>query len=245
MKKPSSLRQRLSNTRTHLRENIFYHKLCFDLKVAAVNSGLDIQIHPVEYDDHGYDVIIRDQNGFDRRFQVKTKLLPGGATSWQCHSQLFCPLPSEAATWDIDEWNCREAWGYNGGFILMTIEWKEGHFPNVFYHYCDLSIIMAYRDGFLDERKKIEKAKSIFAETSCKPFEEKRKFKLSQLALVRPRDTQCLLSIMGFNVWLPNTGDYNASFRYAYSRKYRGINNNVSEEVFKHAFFRSLRDRVL
>ncbi len=242
---PLSKLEQLKNQKSQQRERIFFHKLAYDLKVGSINSDQSLHIYEAEVDDSGYDIVV--DNGYynTRKFQVKTRLNPGGATKWECHSQLFCPSPNQESDWQFREWNGREAWGYDGGFILMDIEWLNGTEPKITYSYCDLSILMAIRDGFFNNDKKQEKASDVLRATRKDQHKDIRKFKLPQSMLVKPKNTECLLSLMRFNTNLDTSGVYTIHYRNAYSHKLRGhidLNNN---QVYLPRFFKTLKKRII
>lgn len=229
---PLSKLQLLKNIESKKLEKIFFHKLAYDLKVSAIKSNQNLHVYEVEVDDEGYDIIVDD--GFDRtrKFQLKTRLNPGGATSWGCQQQLFCPTPNQENKWQFNEWINRQTWGYNGGFILIDIEWNEGLDPKVIYRYCDLTILMAIRDGFLSCKKKRKTAFNVLKKTYKKLDNKKERIDLPQTMLVQPKDTKCLLSLMGFNIWIPKIGDYTHCFVNSYSSK-----NTSSPQCLFNALF--------
>ena len=55
---PKSLRDRLANERSRAREALFFHKICYDLKVAGVENGSHVQVHKAEVDDIGVDLTV-------------------------------------------------------------------------------------------------------------------------------------------------------------------------------------------
>jgi hypothetical protein len=242
---PLSKLEQLKNKKSQQRERIFFHKLAYDLKVSAINSGQNLHFYEVEVDDAGYDIIVDDGFYNTRKFQLKTRLRPGGATKWKCHSQLFCPSPDQESGWQFPEWNCREAWGYDGGFILMDIEWLEGSEPKITYSYCDLSILMAIRDGFFNSDKKQEKASDVLRDTRKDQHKDIRKFKLPQTMLVKPKDSECMLSLMGFNTTLDTSENYNEGFINAYSQKRRRHHDKSNDQTYLRCFFKLIKNRII
>lgn len=242
---PLSKLEQLKNKKSQQRERIFFHKLAYDLKVGAINSDQNLHIFEAEVDDSGYDIIVDDGYYNTRKFQVKTRLNPGGAHKWICHSQLFCPSPDQEFNWQFREWNCREAWGYDGGFILMDIDWQQGVDPQITYNYCDLSILMAIRDGFLNNDNKQERASEVLRKTRANQWDDIRKFELPQTMLVKPKNSECLLSLMRFNTSLDNSGVYATRYRNAYSRNMTGDKKLNNDQIRLNCFFDALKLRII
>jgi hypothetical protein len=141
-----TLKQQLRNKRSQLREKIFMHKLVYDFKLTAINAGQNLQCYIVEVDDSGYDLIV-DWSNDSKKFQIKSRFLPGGARSWDIQAGLLSPTPQLHAARLVPEWNNRELFGINGGIILIDIMWGDFE-PVVTYRYTDMYLLMCIAGGY-------------------------------------------------------------------------------------------------
>ena len=241
MSPPLTGLQLLRNVRTRQREKIFFHRLAYDLQIAGVMSNRRVQVYEVDVDDAGYDIIV-DDGMKQRRFQVKTRFRPGGAHGWECHSALFCPTPEQGRIWEFQEWNLREAWGFNGGLIVADIQWPSGEVPDLKYWYCDLATLMALRDGFSGIASVTDSARNAYRQTLHNPFAAKRRMRLPQALVVAPNDHVALLTLMGF---VQGAGaDYVSAYHQAYSRRLRGHIEQRTHESYKATFFKVLTEKL-
>jgi hypothetical protein len=56
------------------KERIYFHKLVFDLQLAAAKANYALQLFQLEVDREGFDLVVNDGE-LERRLQVKTVLL--------------------------------------------------------------------------------------------------------------------------------------------------------------------------
>jgi hypothetical protein len=242
MKKPLTVLQQLRNRRTVEREKIFFHRLAYDLKIAGVVNNRRVHVYSVDVDDSGYDIIV-DVGGFERRFQVKTRLRPGGAHTWKCHRLLFCPTPDQVSFWRFQEWLIRHAYGFNGGLIVADIEWPDGKDPSITYRYTDLAILMAFRDGLAENRSVAATAYEVYSATATQVYGGDRTVKVPQSLLVTPKNHVALLDLMGFGGG--GGPDYMTAFRWAYSRELRPIDSRNNDLAFRTNFITVLREKLV
>jgi hypothetical protein len=167
-----NLKDQLKNKRSQVREAIFHHKLIYDLKVAALDCGQTLQAYCVEVDDVGYDLIL-DWGLGTRKFQVKSRMLPGGAKTWQIQAGLLRPTPQMESSNQISEWQDYHPFGIHGGVILIDVDW-QGVAPIVTYGFTDHLLLMCMRDGFVSTNS-IQAAGKVLSDVRRSNFNYREK----------------------------------------------------------------------
>lgn len=144
--KAESLRSFFANSANSVtREKIFFHRLSFDLTIAAALAGSHLNIYEPEVDRDGFDIVVEDEDGVGW-YQTKAVLSSAKTARWKISVGFLRP--------DIDSaedylWDPAEA-GRGGGVILVEIldETPEG---SVTYRYTDFHILTAIAEGYLVE----------------------------------------------------------------------------------------------
>lgn len=125
------------------RERIFFHRLAFDLKIAAANAGYHLHIYEPDVDRDGFDIIVEDED-FTRQLQTKAVLSSVGTAQWYVVAGFLWP---DLQT--IEDYGCSPVKaGRGGGVILIEINDDNGD-AEVVYSYTDYTIIEAISQGFL------------------------------------------------------------------------------------------------
>ena len=187
--------ERLRTEKTHDREAIFLHKLAYDLKVAAACDDWQVEINIVNVDDGGYD-LTADWGGGSRRFQVKTRMVPKGAQKWRIRATLLKPTPEQEARARIVEWQAFHPFGYNGGVIVMDINWVSPEVPKVRYLYTDLFILMLLRDGIICRKPHLQ-ARKVLQNVCAKPFDRRANVVIPNSCFLRLKEISSLLEVAG------------------------------------------------
>lgn len=126
------------------RERIFFHRLAFDLKIAAARADYHLNLYVPDVDRDGFDIIVEDEDAI-RSYQTKAVLSSGKIAHWKINVGFLRPAldapyghaPAEA--------------GRGGGVILIEINDKTAA-GAVSYSYTDFDIITAIEQGFLIQR---------------------------------------------------------------------------------------------
>jgi hypothetical protein len=132
-------------TNSTTREKIFLNKICFDLKLAAAQSGLPLQVFAPEVDRDGFDVLF-DDGDMDRRFQLKSFTKSSGTTKWKVHKRLLRPRYRDAQLLGFPI--SAEGVGLGGGLIVILID-DSTDVCTVTYYYTDIFILTALAEGMM------------------------------------------------------------------------------------------------
>src|ERR1043165_6959173 len=99
------------------RERIFFHKLYFDLKLAAARRGYALTLFEPEVDRDAYDVML-DDGDTQRRVQLKTVLKTAKTAKWDSTKRFMRLEEVYGDRLGIAPSDC----GVGGGFILIEID---------------------------------------------------------------------------------------------------------------------------
>lgn len=189
-----TLKERLANERSRAREALFFHKICYDLKVAGILVGTHLQIYKVEVDDSGVDVIVEWELGF-RKFQLKTIAVESSTSKWQVNASLLKPTALEDGRHQIPEWQYYHPFGVNGGVLLAEVDWGSD-VPKLRYYFTDLFILMLLRDSILRFKPCAEAARALSI-SAVSEFSSNTKVELTRRCFVRASSVVGLLELMG------------------------------------------------
>src|SRR5579862_2551527 len=78
-----------SNTRT--RERIFFHRLYYDLKIAAAARGYHLGLFEPDVDRDGFDIVLDDRDQA-RQFQLKSATKSSKTNGWNTTLRFLRPL---------------------------------------------------------------------------------------------------------------------------------------------------------
>lgn len=233
MAKPELFKDLLHNKRSRAREAIFFNKISYDLKVAAVDAGCYLQIASVEVDDEGIDAVA-DWGFGSRKLQFKTRDIARGAKHWDVQAGILKPTFDDQVPADIIEWQFAEQLGANGGILLVEIDWSNLA-PKVRYLYSDLYILMLLRDGVIAGEREQKRAKRLLTEIYRSTYS--KKVKLTPKCFVRPASMQNLLEFAG----IPSGVGH--SWRHAFMRYYStkhacswGVRSDAARSQLKYLY---------
>jgi len=187
------------NSRT--RERIYFHRLAFDLHLAAARKGYHLQMFEPEVDRDGFDIVLNDGD-YERHIQVKT--VATTTSSWDISRRLARPGGYLAEAFGLDPIKS----GLGGGFLLMQIDPNEGQ--NVDYFYADFHTLLALKDGMFGNER--EAAAEIFEEL-LRDRDEKD-IKIPKKVLLKAKRPDAVLGLMGLLNVLEKSLTPNQFIRY-------------------------------
>ena len=193
---------------THAREELLNHRLEYDLKLAAACRGAN---NPGEPEARGYHLLSYysdvDHDGFDlilddrdllRKYQVKSRVLPGGKPGWPVLKSVLRPLPwvSEALGFEPGG---PAAEGTQGGVILIDVTTPTDDTLEVAYHFTDVFVVQAIALGALPGKaaNTVGAAKNLLAELAEGPSHDK--VGVAAGLFVRAQTPGHLLALAGFH----------------------------------------------
>lgn len=128
------------------RERVFFHRLAFDLKIAAARLGYHLYIHEPDVDRDGFDIVVEDDDSGVGWLQTKAALSSAATASWEVVVDFLRPDLESAEAYRFDP---PEA-GRGGGVIVIEIA-DDTDSVDVTYRYTDVHILAAIASGFLQE----------------------------------------------------------------------------------------------
>ena len=128
------------------RERIFFHKLYFDLKLAATRRGYALTLFEPEVDRDSYDVML-DDGDTQRRVQLKTVLKTAKTASWASTKRFMRLEEVYGEKLGFAPADC----GVGGGFVLIEIDDTDNE-GNVSYLYSDYYVLQALADHIVKEK---------------------------------------------------------------------------------------------
>lgn len=140
----------LNNSKlSHTREAVFNYRLFYELKLSAINDGLDIQVVLPEIDKYGYDAILGDGDTM-RPIQIKTTLTVSLRHRWpRIHKNLLRPQAGLASAFFKE--TSPTTVGLAGGIVLIqpVIDDTGTDIAQVNYFYSDFHIWALYKEGVI------------------------------------------------------------------------------------------------
>jgi hypothetical protein len=128
------------NSRT--RERIYFHRVAFDLYLAAALRGYHLQMFEPEVDRDGFDIVLNDGE-LERHIQVKTVLRSAATPSWEIAKRLLRPTAYVGEKLDPN-FELKNA-GLEGGVLLVEVDETDGQ--HVTYFYTNYFTLLALREG--------------------------------------------------------------------------------------------------
>lgn len=162
------------------RERIFFHKLYFDLKLAAARSGYPLTLFEPEVDRDAYDVVLDDGDA-QRRVQLKTVLKSATTAKWNSTNRFLLLEETYGDDLGLSPGDC----GVGGAFILIEIDDSDDE-GRVRYLYTDYYVLQALASQMVKEAKSRRAYKSF-----GKPAMDRTQFAtqvLQAMHLGGPRD---------------------------------------------------------
>lgn len=128
------------------RERIFFHKLYFDLKLAAARRGYALNLFEPEVDRDAYDVML-DDGDTQRRVQLKTVLKSAKTATWKSNKRFMRLEQVYGEKLGLAPLDC----GVGGGFVLIEIDDSDDE-GRVGYIYTDYYVIQAMANHMIHEK---------------------------------------------------------------------------------------------
>jgi hypothetical protein len=130
----------------HAREELFNHRLMFDLKLAAFAAGYHLQTFYSDVDHDGFDVVFDDREVI-RKVQLKTVSATATTSSWDIHRHILRPRPDHMNEFGFGS---SDPYGVEGGVILIEYKVPDGmNAVEVTYWYTELSLVAAISLGLV------------------------------------------------------------------------------------------------
>jgi hypothetical protein len=168
------------------RERICFHKLAFDLGLAASSRGYHLRISEPEVDRDGFDITLND-DWLGRHIQVKSVL--STTRNWKVSRLLLRPL--EKVTDALREDPIK--FGLNGGFLLME---GKGEPPSeIEYFYCDCYTLVSLRCRLIGNEMQSAAAQRILKDIFGDG--EEIKIKIPKHVLLKAKSPDAVLGLMG------------------------------------------------
>jgi hypothetical protein len=168
------------------RERIYFHKIAFDLELAAARRGYHLQLFEPEVDRDGFDIVLNDHI-WERHVQVKLVTVFAGTSNWDIRKRLL--RPSEIVTNTLGYESMKS--GLNGGFLSVLLG-KDGIWDQVEYRYADCYTLFAIKQGL--RRGDVKAADEAIREL----FEDRGKeVSIKERLLLRVKGPDELLGILG------------------------------------------------
>ncbi len=180
------------------RERLFFHRLYFDLKVAAARAGYALTLFEPDVDRQGFDIVLGGQD-HDRRFQLKTVLKCAATHSWETTKVFMRPEPLYNKHLGFE--SSGEGIGFGGGLIVIEVDDTKIDCP-VRYLYTDIFVIMALHHGLVfhvDNRVRQRRQKQADAYVrALRRGRGDEKLAIAEGLLVPVKSPDHLLAIVGF-----------------------------------------------
>lgn len=179
-----------------VREEIFNHRLFFDLKKAAATRHYHLKIFSAKVDFEGYDVVIDDNHKIGR-FQIKSRL-DSKTSVWNIHKRMLLPRQRNAELMRFDNGLCPEN---DNGVILIDIKSVINELDDylVEYYYTDYYIIKSIATGLIHRNKRIVKNANEIIEQLALTKKGSSRINISKSLFVKAKNPSCLLAICGFD----------------------------------------------
>jgi hypothetical protein len=180
----------------HAREELFNHRLLYDLKHAAFVRGYHLLTYASGVDHDGFDVVFDDRDVL-RKVQLKTVSGEAVTGKWEIHRHILRPTPMhvEGFGFPSDSPN-----GVEGGVILIEFKVKDdGETIDVKYFYTELSVIAGISLGLiLRPSQTVNAAKNIFKSIMVGNSNDKIGVARGLfLPAASPHNLMCLLGLNG------------------------------------------------
>lgn len=176
----------------HAREELFNHKLLFDLKSASAVAGAFLRSHYSDVDHDGFDVILEDNSNL-KRIQLKTVKEGGDTTSWGIHKSVLRPQAS----------NCEElglmypnSVGVEGGVVLIEYAIDENDDVSVSYFFTDIYVLNAIALGYIQRHGNTVNATDALR-AEIQRGDSTERVSVSRRMFVQAASTQHLLRLIG------------------------------------------------
>lgn len=124
----------------HFREELFNHRLLYDLKLATITArGYALLTYKCDVDHDGFDVILDDRDHL-KKTQLKAKARWTKTASWDIHRTIIRPAAITMERLGFEP----GSWGVEGGVVLIEFDVDEKtNQVDVRYRFSDIYTITA------------------------------------------------------------------------------------------------------
>lgn len=139
---------------TKVIEQIFNHKLFFDIKTTGLLLNVDYSILLAEIDYLGFDITV---NNFElvKYFQIKTKNKKSKTSKWKIKKKLLRPSKEDNKDFNLvvsysSTFSIPSVYGLSGGVILIEFDVNKTSkvIENIKYYYTDFKILTIFHRNF-------------------------------------------------------------------------------------------------
>jgi hypothetical protein len=183
-------------TNSLVREELFNHRLFYDLKKAAAKREYHLKIFRTTVDFEGFDIVV-DDNSKIGRYQIKTRL-NSKVSSWQIHMGMLLPNKRNAELIRFDNGLCSHN---DNGVILMDIKSNEqsGEDFKINYYYTDYYIIKSISAELIKRYKTTIKLANKIIEQLVLAKRMNSKIKINKSLFIQVKNPNSLLELCGFD----------------------------------------------
>lgn len=193
---------------THAREEILNHRLEYDLKLAAAARGANNPGNPdargchllsyySDVDHDGFDLFLDDRDKL-RKYQVKSRVLPGGKRNWPILKSVLRPSAGVAEALGFEPGG-PAAEGTQGGVILTDATTPTDDALEVAYSFTDVFVVKAIALGALPGKawNTVETANTLLGALAEGPSHDK--VQVAAGLFVKARTPEHLLALAGLH----------------------------------------------
>ncbi|MDY0144144.1 MAG: hypothetical protein RBR97_19865 [Bacteroidales bacterium] len=224
---------------TTVREELFNHKLFYDLKMAAARREYHLKIFQSNVDIEGFDIML-DDNQKACRFQLKTRFNSQTRVLKNIHSVMLLPKRRNANLIRFDNGICPTL---DNGVIFIDIKYLENDIcPKVDYYYLDFYLLHSISEEFISSKLKYKcKAQAILEELLCSKRKNKR-IKVPISLFIKLKDASSLLAICGFDSEENNTLQY--FYMKIFAKEYEKYEtfSNENSVIYKNSYTKIINE---
>jgi hypothetical protein len=178
-----------------IREKIFFHRLYYELTLAAAHRGAFLQVFTPEVDREGFDIVL-DDGEVSRRFQLKSFVKSARTASWKIQRRLLRPERRDAEALGFEF--SPTGTGLGGGVILIKIDDSDDSCP-VSYFYTDVFVLTALADEMIVSKRpaRARQARNLISE--LRQGRGREPVPVPAGVFFKIRSASCLLAAAGFH----------------------------------------------
>lgn len=225
-----------------VREELFNHRLSYDLKKAAAERAYHLKIFKTTVDFEGHDITIDDNNKIGR-YQIKTRF-EAKTSSWLIQKAMLLPRQRNAELMRFGNGLCSQN---DNGVILIDIKSPKDNTNDfiVDYFYTDYYIIKSIATSLISRPQKIESKAIEIIDQLALTKSTSSKIEVSKSLFVKVKNPSCLLTICGFDSSENKQIEFLMMKLFENNRIYiQGIEEDSSFRKYKKALQNELNDLI-
>jgi hypothetical protein len=211
----------------HFREELFNHRLLYDLKLATIATrGYALLTYTSDVDHDGFDVVLDDRDNL-KKIQLKASGRWTKTESWDVHRTIIRPNPLVMEQLGFE---ASPNWGVGGGVILIDFDVDDNSSSvDVKYSFADIYTITAVALKMLPRHPKtVEAALNLRADLFNKRSNDK--IAVSEKMFVPALNAQHLLALIGLHSGV-HGGDWRTAVLRAASGTWEPATKTTPEET--------------